>query len=180
MTKRMMGTALATVLLAGCATTGGEDPAMPMANGPALATAYLRTAANANVGTVTATEVTGGGVRVSIDATGMPSGPHGVHVHMTGRCDSPSFETAGGHWNPTNMQHGAQNPAGPHAGDLPNLLIGTDGRGLLAINLPSGTMAGLLEGDGSAFIVHSGPDDMMTDPSGNSGSRIACGVFQAG
>jgi len=72
------------------------------------------------------------------------------------------------------------NPQGPHEGDLPNLIIGTDGRGTLGITIPGATMAGLMDADGSAFVVHAGPDDLMTDPAGNSGGRIACGVFQAG
>ena len=117
---------------------------------------------------------------VSLDASALPPGTHGAHIHMVGRCDAPDFTTAGGHWNPTSKQHGTMNPAGPHEGDLPNLIVGTDGRGTLAITIPGATMAGLLDADGSAMVVHAGADDLRTDPSGNSGGRIACGVFQAG
>ena len=119
-------------------------------------------------------------MRVSLDASKLPPGTHGAHVHTTGRCDGPDFTTAGGHWNPTGMKHGTQNPMGPHAGDLPNLIVGADGRGSVAITLPSGTMAGLMDADGAAFVIHAGADDLKTDPSGNSGGRIACGVFEAG
>ncbi len=164
-------TAIAATALAGCTTTGSTD-----APAGRTATAPLRTAAGADAGTVTATEMAGG-IQVRIDARGMPAGLHGAHVHTTGRCDAPDFTTAGGHWNPTAKQHGTSNPAGPHAGDAPNLTIGADGSGSVTIMLPSGTMDGLLDADGSAFVIHAQADDYKTDPSGNSGGRIACGVF---
>lgn len=174
----MMTAAVAAAALAGCANTGG-DGGEPAAGSPGGATAVLRMADGKEVGRAVATE-TGGSVRVSVEAMGVTPGAHGVHVHTVGRCDAPSFETAGPHWNPTGRQHGTENPAGPHAGDMPNLMAGTDGRGSVAITLPSGTMAGLLDGDGSAFVIHAAADDLRTDPSGNSGGRIACGVFAAG
>lgn len=177
MLRHVTTAVLAATALAGCTANqmgGTTAPAAEMRT----ATAMLRTAANADVGTVTATE-TAEGIRIMIDARGMPQGTHGAHVHTTGRCDAPGFESAGGHWNPTSRQHGTANPAGPHAGDAPNLMIGTDGSGSLSITLPSGTMAGLLDADGSAFMIHAGADDYRTDPSGNSGGRIACGVFSA-
>lgn len=165
----------ATGLMAACTQTAPADTA-GAAPAPRVATASLRTAANVSVGTATATEVPGG-VRVALTVNGVPQGPHGVHVHTTGRCDAPDFTTAGGHWNPTAMKHGSKNPAGPHAGDMPNLLVGTDGTGSIEINLPAGSFDGLLDADGSAFVVHAGPDDLMSDPAGNSGGRFACGVF---
>ncbi len=167
-------TAIAATALAGCTTTtaGDEAPAQRSAVAP------LRTAAGADVGSVTATQVDGG-LRIAIDARGMPQGPHGAHIHTVGRCDAPDFTTAGGHWNPTARQHGTSNPAGPHVGDAPNLLIGTDGSGQLSITLPGGTLVGMLDADGSAFVIHAAADDYRTDPSGNSGARLACGVFAA-
>ncbi len=153
------------------------DTGMPVAGG-AAATAALRTAAGEDAGRATATEVAGG-VRFTVDVKGMPAGAHGAHVHTTGRCDAPGFETAGGHWNPTGMKHGTMNPQGPHQGDIPNLIVDSGGRGTVAATVPGATMAGLLDADGAAFVVHAGPDDLKTDPSGNSGGRIACGVFQA-
>lgn len=118
-----------------------------------------------------------------IDATGLPPGQHGVHVHTTGRCDAPGFESAGGHWNPTSAQHGHQNPAGPHVGDLGNVGVGADGRLLAGLLVPStnlhpgGTMHALHDGDGAALVIHATADDERTDPSGNSGARIACAVL---
>ncbi|WEK02450.1 MAG: superoxide dismutase family protein [Candidatus Sphingomonas phytovorans] len=173
-----IGTAAALVLgLSACGKSHAEVGA-PVADG-AVATASLRTADGADAGRVTAHEVTGG-LRFTIDAKGLPPGTHGAHVHTTGTCTPPDFASAGGHWNPTGMKHGSMNPAGPHEGDLPNLIVGTDGRGTLGITIPGATMAGLLDADGSAIVVHAAADDLMTDPSGNSGARIACGVFAAG
>ncbi len=176
---------IATLALLGAATIGlsaceksGLDTGTPVAGG-ARATATLQNANGVDVGRATATEVAGG-LRVTLDAKTLPPGTHGVHIHTVGRCDAPDFTTAGGHWNPTRAKHGSMNPQGPHEGDLPNLIIGTDGRGTIGVTVPGATMAGLLDADGAAFVVHAGPDDLMTDPAGNSGGRIACGVFQAG
>lgn len=112
----------------------------------------------------------------------MPTGTYGAHVHSTGRCDAPGFESAGAHWNPTNHQHGKDNPVGMHKGDLPNLVIGSNGRGLMEVTLPNASLAGsvnpLMDADGAALVIHASADDYRTDPSGNSGSRIACGVLR--
>ncbi|MES3092897.1 superoxide dismutase family protein [Sphingomonas aerolata] len=165
----------AALTLAACDQKGLET-GTPIAGGQS-ARAMLMNAAGVDVGRATATDVAGG-LRFTVDAKALPPGTHGVHIHTTGRCDAPDFTTAGGHWNPTSMKHGSMNPQGPHEGDLPNLITGTDGRGTVGVTIPGATMAGLLDADGSAFVVHAGPDDLMTDPSGNSGGRIACGVFQ--
>ncbi|MET4896494.1 superoxide dismutase family protein [Sphingomonadaceae bacterium jetA1] len=148
------------------------------APGGASATAMLKTGTGMDAGRATATEVKGG-VRFTLDASNVPAGIHGVHIHMIGRCDAPDFTTAGGHWNPTHRQHGSLNPQGPHEGDMPNMTVGNDGRGTLGVVIPGATMAGLLDADGSAIVIHAQADDLKTDPSGNSGGRIACGVFQA-
>jgi Cu-Zn family superoxide dismutase len=121
-------------------------------------------------------------VRVRLDVRGLAAGTHGVHLHQTGRCDAPDFASAGPHWNPTSHQHGRLNPQGPHLGDLPNLVVGANGRGLIAfaVPVPAGTPAGanpLLDADGTAIVIHAAADDLRTDPSGNSGARIACGVL---
>lgn len=142
------------------------------------ATAALAMADGTPAGSATATQ-TADGLTVTVSVTGIPAGPHGVHVHMTGKCEAPKFESAGGHWNPGSTKHGLENPQGSHAGDMPNLTAAADGTGNLSFTLKSGTMAQLLDADGSAFVVHAGPDDQKTDPSGNSGDRIACGVFAA-
>ncbi|UVO50394.1 superoxide dismutase family protein [Sphingomonas sp. SUN019] len=172
-TIMLMG--LGALALAGCNEDKIETGA-PVAGG-AKAVAMLKTAAGVDVGRATATEVAGG-LRFTIDAKAMPAGTHGAHVHMVGRCDGPGFESAGGHWNPTSMKHGSMNPQGPHEGDLPNLIIDSGGRGTIGATIPNATMAGLMDADGAAMVVHAQADDLMTDPSGNSGARIACGVFQ--
>lgn len=168
---------IAAIGLSGCEQGGRAAIGAPLPNA-AQAVAMLRNADGADVGRATATEVSGG-LRITVDARSMPPGQHGAHVHTTGRCDAPDFASAGGHWNPTGMKHGAMNPSGPHEGDLPNLVIGKDGRGTIGLVIPGGTLAGLLDADGAALIVHASADDLMTDPSGNSGARIACGIFGA-
>ncbi|KQU49852.1 superoxide dismutase [Sphingomonas sp. Leaf339] len=175
---KMAAIGIAALTMTACQSDGDKADLGESTPGGRSATAMLRTAAGVDVGRATATEV-GGGLRFTIDARGMPAGMHGAHVHMVGRCDAPDFASAGGHWNPTSMQHGTMNPQGPHTGDMPNLIVGTDGRGTLGVTVPGATMAGLLDADGSALVIHANPDDLKTDPSGNSGGRIACGVLTA-
>jgi Cu-Zn family superoxide dismutase len=126
----------------------------------------------------------GRGVRILVDVTGIAPGTKAVHIHEVGRCDPPSFESAGAHFNPTKAEHGTANPRGPHAGDLPNLTVETGGRGHLEatatrVSLEKGPTS-LLDADGSAIVVHERADDMKTDPAGDSGARIACGVIVPG
>lgn len=118
-----------------------------------------------------------GGLIIRLAGSSMPSGTHGLHIHMVGKCEGPKFESAGAHWNPDNKQHGTDNPAGPHKGDLPNVTVGADGALTQTLNVAGVTMAELRDGDGSALVVHAAPDDNRTDPSGNSGDRIACAVL---
>lgn len=136
------------------------------------------------VGTVRAWQ-TSGGVTFRIDATGLPHGIHGIHVHAVGRCDAPEFTTAGSHWNPANRKHGTSNPQGPHAGDLPNIEVSANGALGQAVTLSNASLTGiagapnvLLDADGAALVIHAAADDYVTDPSGNSGARIACAVIQ--
>lgn len=184
--------AILTLALAGCGSPEPADEAAQeappattvdpagVATAAARAVAMLRTADGAAAGSATATAGADGQVMVALSVQGLPPGQHGVHVHMTGRCDAPTFESAGGHWNPTNATHGLEDPAGQHAGDMPNLTVGADGAGTLEYRLVGGAFDGLLDADGSAFVVHAGADDQRTDPSGDSGDRIACGVFERG
>ena len=136
----------------------------------------LINALGAPIGSVRAWQ-TAGGVTFRIDAAGLPHGVHGIHVHSVGRCDPPEFTSAGGHWNPAGRKHGMNNPAGPHAGDLPNVEVAANGVLGATITLAGANMAGLLDADGAALVLHAGPDDYATDPSGNSGARIACAVI---
>lgn len=173
-----LDTAASNVALAdnGAIETPGNTTALPPSGG---ARATVTTADGADSGTVTASAA-GGGVTVTFDARNMTAGTYGVHVHTTGKCEGPKFESAGGHWNPTGKQHGRENPNGAHMGDLPNLTVSAGGTGSVTYTIAGATMAGLLDADGAAFVVHAKPDDYKTDPSGNSGDRIACGVFAAG
>ena len=169
---------VAALGLTACATGSGESVA-PVDSGPASATAQLRDAGGRVLAQATA-EAAGDAVRVRIEASGLAQGAYGAHVHAVGRCDAPGFTTAGPHWNPTGQQHGKDNPQGMHKGDLPNLLVGTDGRGSFEYTIPGASLSGrnaMLDGDGAAIVIHQSADDYRTDPSGNSGSRIACGVL---
>jgi Cu-Zn family superoxide dismutase len=120
---------------------------------------------------------TSGGVSFRINASGLPHGIHGIHVHSVGRCEGPDFSSAGPHWNPAGKHHGLNNPAGPHAGDLPNVEVAANGVLQATVVLAGASMANLLDADGAALVIHAAPDDNMTDPSGNSGARIACAVI---
>jgi superoxide dismutase, Cu-Zn family len=117
-------------------------------------------------------------VLLRVNAAGLPPGQHGVHLHAAGRCDRPSFESAGPHWNPTGAQHGHRNPQGPHRGDLGNVGVGADGRLVAGLLVPGADFwSGVRDADGTSFMIHATADDERTDPSGNSGARIACAVL---
>lgn len=162
-------------------TAESGDGTLAMADpvAPVIATASLKTADGRDAGTVTATEREGG-ILIAVSATGIAPGEHGIHVHMTGKCDGPKFETAGGHWNPMGAKHGLSNPQGSHHGDMPNLTIASDGSGKMDCTVKEAALAEMLDADGAALVIHAKADDQMTDPSGESGDRIACGVFGRG
>lgn len=156
------------LLLAGCAT--------PIdAPRTAMSVPLLGTSGQA-IGTVRMW-ATPGAVSFRVEANGLSVGRHGLHVHAVGRCDAPEFTTAGSHWNPTDRKHGLSNPAGPHRGDLPNVPVAANGTLRETVVLSGATLAALRDPDGSALVVHAAEDDNVTDPSGNSGGRIACAVL---
>lgn len=151
---------------------------------PPAGAAHLRDASGRVVGTAVLLQE-GSEVRLVLDVAGLPPGDKGVHLHEVGRCEAPGFESAGAHFNPTKAAHGTQNPRGPHAGDLPNLTVDAKGIGHLEVSLKGVSLAkkgptSLVDGDGTALVVHAERDDLRTDPAGNSGARIACGVILPG
>lgn len=144
------------------------------------ATAELKDASGAKVGTATLSE-TSKGVLVSVKLTGVKPGVHGIHIHAVGSCVAPDFKSAAGHFNPAHKQHGAMNPQGMHRGDLRNITVAANGKGSLketisGIDLGTGEN-GLFHPGGTAIVVHADPDDMKSDPAGNAGARVACGVI---
>jgi superoxide dismutase, Cu-Zn family len=165
---RLLFILAAATALAACSTVvepaGG--PPMPLVN-----------ASGQSIGSVRAWQ-TAGGVSFHIEASGLTHGVHGVHVHAVGRCDPPDFASAGAHWNPAEKKHGINNPAGPHAGDMPNVEVSANGVLSATLTLAGASMASLLDADGAALVIHAAADDYVTDPSGNSGARIACAVIQ--
>ncbi|MEA3039596.1 MAG: superoxide dismutase, Cu-Zn family [Sphingomonadales bacterium] len=169
----------AALTLTGCAA--GDSGAVGSAAVPIAAFAPIK-APDGRVVARAAVRAAGHSLRVRVDAVGLAPGTYGVHLHAVARCDPPGFASAGPHWNPTARQHGRDNPMGMHMGDLPNLVVGADGRGSYEYAIADATLAGtaadaLLDADGAAVVIHAQADDYRTDPSGNSGARIACGVL---
>lgn len=146
----------------------GEDVSLKNADGDVVATATLTKADS--------------GVQVVMDVDGLPTGAHGFHVHEKGVCEPPDFESAGGHYNPTDMKHGKLNPEGPHAGDFDNIEVDENGKAHVEfttnqISLEKRAENTLYTDEGTALVIHADPDDYKSQPSGDAGERIACGVI---
>ena len=191
----------AATLLASCTAT----PTTPLASsaaldaarsaGPALAKAAaaprqlrttLHSASGAEIGFAQLSSDGTGRVHITVHASGLTPGLHGIHLHAVGSCvlgTTPSFSSAGGHYNPTSKEHGFHNPAGYHAGDLPNLVVNPAGVGQLTEKLEQFQLDALLDADGTALVIHEREDDLTTNAGplgpGNSGARLACGVLEA-
>jgi Cu-Zn family superoxide dismutase len=182
-TTMVMPSDTAAVPPASDTTMAPPDTTMAAGAGAgAAATAQMQGTGGRDLGTLTLTE-SGGAISVSGQLVGLPPGDHGFHIHATGKCEGPSFESAGAHWNPTNKGHGTNNPAGPHLGDMPNITVGPDSSVNVQATTPGGTLHGenaLLDDDGAAIVIHANADDYKSNPSGNSGNRIACGVVSGG
>lgn len=163
----------------GCATT------MPDAGSTTapMASAKLMAGDGAARGEAMITQADDG-LHVVVKAMGLTPGMHAVHIHTTGTCTAPDFASAGGHWNPTGREHGKDNPAGKHMGDMPNMLAAADGTGEIDYRVAGGMISGgampLMDADGAAVVIHAQADDNKSDPAGNAGGRIACGVVTAG
>lgn len=173
MTARFALPALAAITLAGCTTMDSlptdrvGQATLSFANGLPAGTVQLLS--------------NGSKVTVAIAAVGLPEGEHGFHLHTTGTCTAPDFTSAGGHLNPGQKSHGALSPGGKHLGDMPNLVVGANRTGRAEVELDGDAGAVLddiFDTDGAAVVIHAGPDDYTSDPAGNAGARIACGVLK--
>ena len=152
------------------------------ASGVSSAHATLIDGSGATVGWAKLTEDAAGKVHLNVHVEGLTPGQHGIHLHAKASCIGPDFTSATGHHNPTFAKHGLESLDGPHAGDLPNLDVNIVGRGRLQATTDRATLSAgplsLFDSDGSAIIIHAAQDDQVTDPTGNSGLRVACGVIE--
>jgi Cu-Zn family superoxide dismutase len=181
MFTRRIAAALAVIAFAAC---GGQarGPGGGKLPDPAAKAALFDTSGT-RVGLATWSRLNGE-VHLGISVAGLSPGEHGMHIHESGACAPPGFESAGGHFNPGSKRHGMLSPDGPHAGDLPNLLVEADGSADTTLAVSASLLAGgpesVLGGQPRAFVIHAGPDDQKTDPSGDSGPRLVCGVIEGG
>ncbi len=168
-------------LAAQAAPQGAAPQAAAQATAPqgATAKAAIKDAKGQSLGDATLRE-TPNGVLLTVSLQNVPAGPHAFHIHTTGQCEAPTFMSAGGHFAPGGTKHGIMAQAMPHAGDLPNLHVATDGKLSFEVLASNVTLAAgprsLLDADGSALVLHASADDYVSDPAGNAGGRIACGV----
>ena len=169
-----LGASLAAVLVLAAAAPG-EDKS----SSAEKASAVLKDATGKEVGTATFT-ATPSGALLDLNLTAVPPGVHALHIHAVGKCEPPDFKSAGPHFNPDQTKHGIMSPEGPHAGDLPNIHVPADGKlevEFLDAVVTLSQESALLDADGSSIVIHAGADDYQTDPAGNAGDRIACGVI---
>jgi Cu-Zn family superoxide dismutase len=152
------------------------------AAGPKSAHADIVNAQGTKIGSAKIS-ASGGGVKIAVKVSGLTPGDHGIHIHTVGKCEGPDFKTAGGHFNPTSAHHGINNTQDPkpHLGDLANLTVKQDGSGSASFTVNGVTLGdganSLFHDGGTALVIHAKADDLMSDPSGNSGDRVACGVI---
>ena len=172
MTDRILSASLAVLMLSAGAVSAQDTAAESF-------TAQVAAADGTDHGTVTVQPTASGYALVTLDLQGLPPGQVAVHLHETGACEGPSFESAGGHLALDGQDHGIMTETGPHVGDLPNLHVPDSGEAMVEHFAPELTADVINDNDGTAFIIHGGTDDYESQPSGDAGDRIACGVLAA-
>ncbi|NEW05360.1 superoxide dismutase family protein [Paenibacillus sp. SYP-B3998] len=176
--KILMSASMIMLVISGCQTV--KQAATIEAPTPAAFNVPLISSAGQTIGGAKLTSLPEG-VRIEVQVSGLKPGAHGLHFHEKAVCEAPNFDTAGAHFNPHKKQHGFKNPKGAHAGDLPNLIVDKQGNGKFdaitktVVLLPDKPDS-LLKPGGTSIIIHEQEDDLLTDPTGNSGKRIACGA----
>ena len=170
--KRLLSLAVLLILAGAMTVVKADDDS---------ASAELHNANGESVGTVAMTQ-TDDGVKIVLDVSHLSPGMHAFHIHGTGKCDAPDFKSAGGHFNPEGKEHGLKNPKGHHAGDMENFEADAEGSAHVEVVNPAVTLGegknSVFQPNGTAFVIHEKADDEMSDPAGNAGGRVACGVIE--